>query len=70
MLRRLFGLALLIALSTLSCSKSNDRRAPLTERQRDSILAREPLPGASVVGRALEVSDTAAARAARIDSMP
>jgi hypothetical protein len=68
-MRRLLVLAVLIGLVSLSCSKSNDKK-PLTERQRDSILAREPLPGASVVGRALEVSDTAAARAARIDSMP
>ena len=39
-------------------------RAPLTERQRDSVLARSALPGATVVGRALEVSDRAAEHAA------
>lgn len=38
-------------------------RAPLTERQRDSVLARSALPGAPVVGRALDVSDRAADRA-------
>jgi len=37
---------------------------PLTERQRDSILARSALPGAQVVGRALDVSDKSAAHAA------
>jgi hypothetical protein len=39
-------------------------RAPLTERQRDSVLARSALPGAPVVGRALDLSDRAADRAA------
>ena len=39
-------------------------RAPLSERERDSILARSGLPGATVVGRALQVSDGAAQRAA------
>jgi hypothetical protein len=37
---------------------------PLTDRQRDSILARSSLPGAQVVGRALDVSDKSADRAA------
>ena len=37
---------------------------PLTERQRDSILARSALPGAQVVGRALDVSDKSADHAA------
>ena len=47
-------------------------RAPLTERQRDSVLARSGLPGAPVVGRALDVSDRATDRAAEMaasDSM-
>jgi len=37
---------------------------PLTERQRDSILARSALPGAQVVGRALDISDKSAEHAA------
>jgi hypothetical protein len=37
---------------------------PLTDRQRDSILARSVLPGAQVVGRALDVSDKSADHAA------
>lgn len=46
----------------------NDRDT-LTRRQKDSITATLPLPGAGVVGRALEVTDAAAARAARTDSV-
>jgi hypothetical protein len=55
-----------------SCSKekSESEREPssaLTERQRDSLIAVSKLPGASAVGRALAVSDSAKARAERLD---
>jgi hypothetical protein len=60
--------ALLAALTSLGagCAPRSQPAAkvPLTERQRDSILARSGLPGAPVVGRALEVSDQAADHAA------
>ena len=65
--------ALLVALCA-GCAPRADQaaRAPLTERQRDSVLARSSLPGASTVGRALDASDRAAARASSLgaaDSM-
>lgn len=41
-------------------------RVPLTERERDSVLARSSLPGAPVVGRALDAGDRAAERAAGV----
>jgi hypothetical protein len=69
-MRRLLPFLILAALSA-SCAKSQpDHTKDLTERQRDSILAKEPIPGASVVGRALQASDRAAADAARADSLP
>jgi hypothetical protein len=49
-----------------ACSKSSQTaKEPrhLTEAQRDSAIAASQLPGASVVGRALEQSDSAKARA-------
>jgi hypothetical protein len=56
-----------------ACSKhsgADDRSAPaMSERQRDSAIARSRLPGAGTVGRALAASDTASARAARVDSL-
>jgi hypothetical protein len=63
-------LVLSLALLVLAgCARSApESRAPLTERQRDSILARQPLPGAGVVGRALESSDDAAERARAMDA--
>jgi len=68
------GIALGALLALASCAPSSPpaERAPLTERQRDSILARSALPGAPVVGRALEASDRATDRAAEMaasDSM-
>jgi hypothetical protein len=60
-----------LAIALLGCGKSaSDHSKNLTERQRDSILAGEPLPGAATVGKALAVSDSAASRAARMDSLP
>ena len=49
-----------------ACSKSNQAsKEPrkLTEAQRDSAIAASQLPGAGVVGKALEVSDSAKVRA-------
>ena len=55
------ALAVLLLLCGAGCAPRAERsaRAPLTERQRDSVLARSSLPGARVVGRALDVSDGA-----------
>jgi hypothetical protein len=61
------GLALLLA--GISCAPAKPERE-LTERERDSILARSSLPGAAVVGRAMAVSDRSARRAAAMDSLP
>ena len=63
-------LAGLAVLALAGCSSRVERSSgpPLTERQRDSVLARSGLPGARVVGRALDVSDRAAERAAGSDA--
>ena len=65
-MRTILALACLAVLALTGCAPRAERatRAPLTERQRDSVLARSALPGAPVVGRALQVSDQAADRAA------
>lgn len=53
------------------CSgKEQAARTPLTEHQRDSVLATEPIPGAPAVGAALRTSDKASERAAAMDSLP
>jgi len=60
------------ACAFMGCSRDtggDTRRPASAERQRDSVLAKSKLPGASVVGRALAVSDTVSARAALADSL-
>lgn len=47
---------------------ANDRDT-MTQRQRDSVTATLPIPGARAVGSALDAADAAAARAARHDSL-
>jgi len=60
-------LVLVLIACCAGCAQQKPKAAlsvPLTERQRDSILARSALPGAQVVGRALDVSDQSADHAA------
>jgi len=63
---RLLSLAAALVVLALAagCTRHVEQRVELTERQRDSIIARSSLPGASVVGRAMATSDRAAADAA------
>jgi hypothetical protein len=46
----------------------NDRDT-MTQRQRDSVTATLPVPGAGVLGDAMDAADAAAARAAQHDSL-
>jgi hypothetical protein len=68
--------AALAALTILSigCSIGGDASATnaadtLTRRQKDEIISTLPIPGARGVGRALEATDLAAARANSHDSL-
>lgn len=63
-MKSLLVLLVLVTCSTGCAQRQHTAQAPLTERQRDSILAKSSLPGARVVGRALEVSDKSADHAA------
>jgi hypothetical protein len=65
-----FLVPVLAALLT-GCGASGGASKPaLSERGRDSVIARSSLPGAGVVGRALDESDAASRRAASLDSLP
>lgn len=59
-----------IALTLSACAKDDtaDSRAGLTQREKDSILAGSQIPGAKAVKKTLTTADSAAARAARLDS--
>jgi hypothetical protein len=74
-MRRLLGAALCLLLFAACSSQpegapqtvANDRDT-LTRRQKDSITATLPIPGAGAVGKALRASDAAGARAAETDA--
>lgn len=62
---------ILIGFAATSCARSSEKETrTLTQRERDSIVSIQPLPGAGVVRRALKESDAAEKRAAKIDSLP
>ena len=52
-----------------ACSGSAEQGAVRGERERDSVIGQSQLPGARGVQRALDVSDSADARNARLDSI-
>lgn len=64
------GIVVLCCLAlVLGCSgkEPGGSKKTLTRAQKDSVLAESKLPGARVVGKAIAVSDSAAARAKRLD---
>ncbi|HEU4648330.1 MAG TPA: hypothetical protein VFS33_04675 [Gemmatimonadales bacterium] len=65
-----FWLTLGVAACCLAagCKSSVTAGTGRTERERDSIIGQSKLPGAAVVGKALQASDSAAARRAAQDS--
>ncbi len=73
-IRWFLAAALCLAIAGCSAAAKDSARAPLSERQRDSVLARTPIPGASTVGRAMDAGDDQARRAgalnAQVDSLP
>jgi hypothetical protein len=65
-------LLLLIALLPLACdggSGGGARDTELTQRERDSILAQSRIPGATGVGKAMRVADSASARIRAADNV-
>lgn len=58
-----------LLLLTAACGGSNEQGATRTERERDSLIGQSRLPGARGVQGALDVSDSATARNARLDSI-
>lgn len=67
-MRRAIWIVAVCAIALAGCSTQKHATRELSERERDSLIARSQLPGASVVGRAMAVSDRAERRAARLDS--
>ena len=63
-------LAVVLVVALCGCAREHaERRAPASERERDSTIGASGLPGAQGVRGALRVSDSAASRRAREDSI-
>jgi hypothetical protein len=63
--------AALVSCVCLACASDDtgaNRRDTMTQRQRDSVLAKSGIPGAQGVGKALNAADSAKARQAQLDS--
>jgi hypothetical protein len=58
-------LAAAATVGSFGCGNMIADDSKLTRHQRDSVIAKSALPGAAVVGRALEEADSARARAER-----
>jgi hypothetical protein len=67
MLRILIVILVLTSIASCSETTNDSSKKKLTQHERDSILAESDLPGANVVGKAIEVSDSSTARAKRLD---
>ena len=69
-MKRIVRVGSLVALTSISAcgGDDTDRRATLTQREKDSILAGSQIPGARGVKRAMTSADSASARQARLDS--
>lgn len=67
MLRILIVILVLASMAACTETTSDSSKEKLTQHERDSILAESDLPGANVVGKAIEVSDSSTVRAKRLD---
>lgn len=63
-------IGLLVFLTGCSGRPGEADRRPLTERQQDSTLAETRLPGAGAIKTSYALSDSAAARADRLEQLP
>jgi hypothetical protein len=62
--------SLVIALLAACTEEGGDTpKKELTQRQRDSVLSETGLPGAELVGTALEAADTMDARTKKLDEL-
>jgi len=62
-------LLLVILAGVMAGCSGNEENTALTERERNEAIASSPLPGAAVVGRSLAVTDSASARAERLQQL-
>jgi hypothetical protein len=69
--RRVIAAVLLLALPACMKEKGKDAAAeqPRSQRERDSVLGQSKIPGATGVGKAMKVADSAGSRVQLQDSI-
>ncbi|HET9635293.1 MAG TPA: hypothetical protein VFP26_05125 [Gemmatimonadaceae bacterium] len=63
--------ALTIVLALAACTQEDSQQSSsstMTERQKDSVIARSPIPGARAVQKSMNVADSASARVNRLQT--
>lgn len=68
MMRKIVVLVTVLALAGCQSGETPESTPALTKRQADSALGASRLPGARGITSAMSAADSAAARAARVDS--
>ena len=66
---RIRYLSLTLAIVITACSSSTKASTGRTERETDSVIGQSQVPGAPVVKKALDASDSARSRIAAQDSI-
>ena len=66
---KIFTVSVMLSLLVFSMGSCGEKapKKNLTRSQKDSVLAESDLPGAGVVGKAIEAADSSAARAKRLN---
>lgn len=61
--------AALALLGSVACTQQDSQTTTTrSEREKDSLIARSPIPGAKAVGKSMNVADSASARVNRINT--
>ena len=69
---RLISVGALVLLGLAACTQQDSTQqsssSTMTERQKDSVIARSPIPGARAVQKSMNVADSASARVNRLQT--
>ena len=68
--RKLISVAACVVLGLTACTQQDTTQSSstMTERQKDSLIARSPIPGAKAVQKSMNVADSASARVNRLNT--
>ena len=67
--RKLVVAGALVLLASVGCAQQDSQTTTTrSEREKDSLIARSPIPGAKAVGKSMNVADSASARVNRINT--